>query len=248
MKQMFKSFSIFMVAFLLVRTSLASTKPGMLRKQAREYIEQVLYSLFAPSEHSRGTKELIDSLVDQSTHKILSNQSYKLDHVHYDTNQLYRQALSNATNFVYNESRKYAYEELSSHFYCDKDIEANKVASEIYNKVWAIINNKSYIDTPILSSYIGTSLRNKVSSLIANSHRHSKFNSIHETYQTTYAPVIATNVIETPIIEYPVYYSAPIVSRPIMYAPAPVVVPVNGNYAGIHVNRPGFGFHMNFKI
>jgi hypothetical protein len=133
-------------------------------KQAANYVEHVINTLFVPPMHLKVQAQEIAQFIKNTKSSLLKMpKSYK-------TLQLCDAVLAEMVYFIEQQSIAYAHQELKNTIYT---IDANRkealiklVSTKLRTKVKVIVDNQDIISAGALMSYIGIPLRTKVIKLL----------------------------------------------------------------------------------
>lgn len=193
------------------------------RKQARNYIENAVDTLFLPNQHTQKTVKQLDNFKELATENILGRvSSYEQE---YNTYRIYKQLLKRVINFIERKSLQYSQNQLDHlGVTYNQDIVMAKVASKIRAEVQNIVYKSNAVQSGALSKYVGSALINKVNSYVLD-----ELDSLDDSYSYEVRPVVR--------------HVYPVVRR--VYC-RPVCPVYRTHYCC--APRAHFGFNLNFNI
>lgn len=159
------------LAITFVSCGLYADSDTLSRRQARNYIEHIVDTLFDRANHTRPTKEQIDLFIEKMTSKFLNNSAYyneydSTEYAVYDTQSIYDALLKETVNFVKQKAIELTKKELAGRETFQRDSLIESVSKQISKEVSSILYKSHEIKFGALSEYIGSVLKHKVCYLI----------------------------------------------------------------------------------
>lgn len=200
------------------------------RKQARNYIEHVIATLFDTTSHHGKYADQLDQWTEDITYELLASKSAR-----YSTDAIYSSILERAVELIEDKAAYYTQKELANSGYYGNSYASDNILQKISQEVDDIINGSSTLKQGALANYFGAPLKAKVQKMAEKHGKHVyKKNKTKYVYKHKkhYVPVYRPVKVVTPVI--PVYQ--------------PVYAPVVPNFCISHSCAPRFGFGFSVRL
>lgn len=158
---------------LFVVSRVDAITQDLTHSQAKNYIENVLSSLFSPKDHAGSYEQDFKVYVNEVTNIILKNQGYYSSfwslNKSYKASEIYESLLNDLVNFVERHAKRFANDSIKS-FFIHENVDKNKVVSSaikaLRNEVIKFITNSANLDAGCLANYMGAPLKARMHELV----------------------------------------------------------------------------------